>query len=184
MKRPPLALLILLVASAACGQSVPPARQSKSAGGRAQPSIETEDNRLLATQALDALKLMDNQVIVYRSLADFEAGGKLARVPFANLANDLQAVTNRVEPILSRMTPGKLKAAITNALDSYRDGVAWWEKIDQRRVVSISELASTPTRTSSDLAVLASVPYTVAIHWRQARGYLRRAGQLADSSGN
>ena len=152
MKQPPLALLILLVASAACGQSVARARQSKSAGGRAQPPIETEDNRLLAARALDALKLMDNQVIVCGSLADFEAGGRLARVPFANFANDLQAVTNKVEPILSRMPRGRLRTAITNALDSYRDGAFWWEKIDQPRVVNVSALISTGTRSSSDSA--------------------------------
>jgi hypothetical protein len=179
MNRTSLALFILLCGSVvAGGQSV--ARLDKPANLNAES--KTRDQRALAAHALSALKRMDSQVIVYRSLGDFEAEGKLARVPFAQFANDLQAVTNEVEPMLSRMTQGSLKTEITNALDSYRDGAFWWQKIDQPRVVHVSALTSTPTRTSSDSAFLATVPYTVAIHWRQANRYLKRAEELIDGS--
>jgi hypothetical protein len=94
--------------------------------------------------------------------------------------NDLHAVTAEVEPLLSRLPTSRVKTEIRNALDSYRDGVFWWQKIDQQiyqlRVVHVSALTfSEPTRTSSDAALLANVPYTVAIHWRQAERYLKRA---------
>ena len=177
MNRTSLALFILLCGSVvAGGQSV--ARLDKPANLNAES--ETRDERVIAARALSALKRLDSQVIVYRSLGDFEAEGKLARVPFAQFANDLQAVTNEVEPMLSRLPQSRLKTEITNALDSYRDGVFWWEKIDQPRVVHVSALTSTETRTSSDSAFLATVPYTVAIHWRQANRYLKRAEELLD----
>ena len=179
MNRSSLALLILFFGSVVvCGQSV--TRLDRS------PNLFTEtenrDDRVLAARALTLLKRLDEDVIVYRSLGDFEANGRLAHVSYAKFANDLQAVTTEVEPMLSRMPQGRLKAAIANALDSYRDGAFWWQKIYQPRVVHVSALTSNGIRGSSDSAFLASVPYTVAIHWRQANRYLKRAEKLMDSS--
>jgi hypothetical protein len=175
MHRSSLVLLILFFGSAvAFGQSVARLDRSESLTSES----ESRDERVLAARTITALKRLDSEVILYRSLGDFETEGKLARVPFRQFANDLQLVTNEVEPMLSRMPQSRLKTEITNALYSYRDGVFWWEKIDQPRVVHISALTSTETRTSSDSAFLASVPYTVAIHWRQANRYLKRADEL------
>ena len=126
MHRSSLALLILFFGSAvALGESV--ARLDKPANLTAQN--ETRDERVLAARVITALKRLDSEVIVYRSLGDFEAEGKPAPVPFAQFANDLQAVTNEIEPMLSRMPQSRLKTEITNALDSYRDGPFWWETI-------------------------------------------------------
>ncbi len=178
MNRSSLALLILLFGSVAvCGQSV-----TRLESPNLVTETETRNDRVSAARALTLLKRLDEDVIVYRSLGDFEASGRLAQVSYAKFANDLQAVTNEVEPMLSRMPQGKLRTTITNALDSYRDGAFWWRKIDQPRVVHVSALTASGTRSSSDSAFLASVPYTVAIHWRQANGYLKRAEELRDRS--
>ncbi len=179
MHRLSVALLILFFGcSVALGQSV--ARLDKSAN--LVPDNETRDERVLAARVINALKRLDSEVMVHRSLGDFEAEGKLARVPFAKFANDLQSTTNEVEPMLSRMPQSRLKTEITNALDSYRDGVFWWEKIDHSRVVHISALTAAETRRSSDSAFLATVPYTVAIHWRQANRYLTRAEEMMNGT--
>jgi hypothetical protein len=180
MHRSSLALFILLCGSAlALGQSV--ARLDIPANFTAEN--ETRDERVLAARVITALKKLDREVIVYRSLADFEAEGKFARVPFRQFANDLQSVTTEVEPMLSRMPQSRLKTEITNGLDSYRDGAFWWQKIDQPRVVHVSALTSGYTLTSSDSAFLTTVPYTVAIHWRQANRNLKRAEALMDTLG-
>lgn len=180
MNRSSLALIILFFGSTvAYGQSV--ARLDKSPNLTAETEIRYD--QLLAARAINALKRLDKDVIVYRSLGNFEAEGKLARVSFETFANDLQAVTTEVEPMLSRMPPGRLKTGLTNALDSYHDGAFWWQKICQPRVVHVSALTSTETsRTSSDSAFLATVPYTVAIHWRQANRYLTRAEEMINGS--
>jgi hypothetical protein len=178
MNRSSLALLILFfaVSVSAHGQSVARANPSRSPISQ----IETGNDQILAARAISALKRLEKDVLVYDSLGDFEESGKLARVSFETFKNDLHAVTGDVEPLLSRLPPTRLKTEIRNALDSYRDGAFWWQKIDpqidQPRVVHVSALAfSEHTRTSSDTALLASVPYTVAIHWRQAEKYLKRA---------
>lgn len=177
MNRSSLALLVLLfVASvSARGQSV--ARPNPSHNRITQ--TETSENQILVTRAINALKRLDRDVLVYRSLGDFEENGKLARVSFETFRNDLGEVTAEVEPLLSRLPQSRLKTQISNALDSYRDGAFWWQKIDQPRVVNVSALAfAQNTRTPADTAYLATVPYTVAIHWRQAGKYLKRAEEM------
>src|SRR5712691_5934514 len=174
MKRLSLALVIVsfLAVAAAHGQSV--ARVNPSRNPISQ--TETGDDQVLAARAISALKRLDRDVLVYRSLGDFEESGKLARLSFETFRNDLGEVTAEVEPLLSRLPQSRLKTEIQNALDSYRDGAFWWQKIDRPRVVHVSALAfSETTRTSSDTSLLANVPYTVAIHWRQAEKYLKRA---------
>jgi hypothetical protein len=168
-----------LVPTAAHAQSVARVNPSDAESSITAPGTE---DQVPAARAIAALKRLDRDVLVYRSLGDFEESGKLARVSFETFKNDLHAVTAEVETMLSRLPPGRLKTEIRNALDSYRDGAFWWQKIDQPRVVHISALAfSEPTRTASDTALLANVPYTVAIHWRQAEKYLKRAEGMTRS---
>ena len=177
LKLSPLVLVaaLFLIPTAARGQTV--ARVKLSEAESPSGKVRTEDrDQILTARAIAALKRLDRDVLVYRSLGDFEESGKLARVSFETFRNDLAEVTAEVEPLLSRLPPSRLKTEIGNALSSYRDGAFWWQKIDQPRVVHVSALAfSEATRTSSDTALLASVPYTVAIHWRQAEKYLKRA---------
>jgi hypothetical protein len=175
---------LLVIPTAARGQSV--ARVILGEAESRVTELRTEDkDQILTARAISALKRLDRDVLVYRSLGDFEESGKLAHVSFETFRNDLQEVTAEVEPLLSRLPQNRLKTEIRNALDSYRDGAFWWQKIDQPRVVHVSALAfSEHTRTSSDTALLANVPYTVAIHWRQAEKYLKRAEEMMNEVQN
>ena len=181
MKRSSLALLtsLFFAPAAAYAQSVARVKQL----AIAQPGIETKatDEMVLAARSMAALKRLEKDVLVYRSLGEFEANGKLAKVSYQAFRNDLNEVTAEVEPILSRLPQSKLKAELGNALASYRDGEFWWQKIDQPRVVNVSALTSNrSSRALSDTAFVDTIPYTVTIHWRQANRYLRRAQQLVN----
>jgi hypothetical protein len=182
MNQSSLALVILLLlSSAAYAQSPARAQQFSLTNSRVSETTFATDNseHAMASRGIAALERLDKDVLVYRSLGDFEANGKLARVSLAAFQNDLQEVTAEVEPLLSRLSPGKLKSEITNALASYQDGAFWWQKINQPRVVHVSALSANGfNSTPSDTAFVSSVPYTVAIHWRQANRYLKRATQL------
>jgi len=134
---------------------------------------------ILAARAIATLKRLDDDVLIYRSLGDFEANGRLARVSFEVFKNDLQEVIAEVERILSRLPQNRLKMEISNALYSYRDGGFWWEKIHEPRVLNLSAMAFAETSATPAEAVFKStVPYTVAIHWRQAERFLKRATEL------
>ena len=176
MKRPSLALLIFFSISIAnCAQSVSRARVRTD---ESTTEISTVDDRIFAGHAIAALRRLEDDVITYRSLGDFEASGKLARVTFETFQSDLQKVTGEVESTLSRVRNDRLKTELSNSLASYRDGAFWWERIYQPRVVHVSAMNQDENRGPADTALLATVPYTVAIHWRQAAKYLKRAEQL------
>lgn len=164
--------IIFLLASAVT-------KRAQSAARVHQSISEVADGDANA-RAIAALKRLEKEVIVYRSLADFQENGKLARVSLQTFQVELSEVTREVQPVIMRMPASKLKIKLTNALDAFRDGAYWWRQVDQPRVVNVSALASTEAnRSFSDAAFLSSVPYTVAINWRQAHSYLTQAELLA-----
>jgi hypothetical protein len=129
-----------------------------------------------SARAINSLKRLQQDVIVYRSLGEFEDGQKLARVPLRTFEAELTDVSRELEDILGRMPSGKLKIQITNSLACYRDGAFWWRQIDQPRVVSVAELSYAAREVSAaNQALLSSIPYTVAVNWRLAARYLNQA---------
>ena len=74
-----LIALLFIAPTAAHGQTV--ARVNLSEAESRITELRTEDNdQMLAARAIAALKRLDRDVLVYRSLGDFEESGKLARV--------------------------------------------------------------------------------------------------------
>lgn len=139
------------------------------------PSGETATHNAGA-RAIAVLRRLERDVIVYRSLGDFEEGRKLSLVPLATFEQHFTEVRAEVTPMLDEMPAGKLKNDLSNALDSYQDGLFWWKQTEEPRVVNIVNLAyATRERSAADDVLHATVPYTVATHWRHAHDYLARA---------
>lgn len=142
-------------------------------------AVERQIDRMLATRIIKSLKVLQSEVISYRSLGEFEASGKLARVPFADFKRDLARISADAESTLVWLPQNMLKSELSNALHSFQDGAFWWEQIDQPRVVKVSDLAFADSRRSaSQTVLLTTMPYTIAINWRHAGKYLRHAEQL------
>jgi hypothetical protein len=185
MKRSSLALLnkFLFGSRAGYAPSLAGGKSPSTPGAANEGEVSPE--AMLAERSMYALKRLEKDVLVYRSVGDFEANGKLARVSYQDFRNNLKEVTTEVELMLSRLPQSKLKIELGNALASYREGEFWWQQINQPRLANVSALAGTAsTGPSSDTARPSTVPYTVAVHWRQANRYLRRARQLMTQSGN
>lgn len=164
------AILVCFLASTASAQSI--ARLTSTIN-----SATTTQDR--SANAITALRRLQDRVIVYRSMGEFEESGRLARVSLQMFERELRDVTAEVEPIISRMPQSRLRDEIVNALASYRDGAFWWRKIDQPRVLHVSALRfDGPDNTPAEVAFRSNIPYTVAIHWRQAAQYLNRAEAL------
>jgi hypothetical protein len=176
-----LFLLFLTLSMAQISASGQRQSTSKAETLIAQSKNETEadDDSILAGRAIAALRRLAEDVLVYRTAGDFEADGRLARVSLEVFTNHLQEVSAEVEPILSRLPQNRLKVEISNALCSYRDGGFWWEKIHEPRVLNVSAAAFAETSaTPSEVVFKSTVPHTVAIHWKQAGRYLKRATEL------
>ena len=145
--------------------------------------VERKNDQALAERALAVLKVLKGEVLVHSSLADFEETGTLARVPYETFKSDLRRTSAEVERILSWLPQNRLKFEISNALYSYQDGGLWWSRVYRPRVVNVSELASAEMRTAPSVtADQTTVPYTVAINWRQAGKYLELAEGLITRS--
>lgn len=137
-----------------------------------RPGFDKAQNEV---RALAALKRLETNVMVYRSLGQFEADGRLARVTLQTFETELAKVNTELGSLLTQVPAGKFRTEIINAFDSYRDGVFWWRQVDQPRVVHVSALTSEPNRSLADTTYLSTISYTVAIHWRQAQKYLNQA---------
>jgi hypothetical protein len=159
-----LFLIVAFAATTAPAQSLARIKQ--------QPDFDTAKTEI---RAFAALKRLETNVMVYRSLGQFEADGRLARVTLQIFETEFAKVNNELGSLLAEIPAGKFRTEIINAFDSYRDGVFWWRQIDQPRVVHVSALTSEPKRSPADTTYLSTIPYTVAIHWRQAQKYLSKA---------
>lgn len=143
---------------------------------------EAEKDARLGNYAIAALERLQDQIIIYKSLSEFESYGRVARVTFDTFNADLARVTREVEPLLAQLSDRKLCMQLTNALASYRDGAFWWSKLDQTRVVKMRELMFvSQTVPLSESSFSGTVPYTVVIHWRQAHKFLLKAQRLLSS---
>jgi hypothetical protein len=160
-------LFVALAATTAPAQS--PARISRI---NQRPDF---NNARTEMRAIAALKRLETNVIVYRSLGQFEEDGRLARVTLQTFETELAKVNSELGSLLAEIPAGKFRTEVINAFDSYRDGVFWWRQIDQPRVVHVSALTSEPNRSLANTTYLSTIPYTVAIHWRQAQKYLSQA---------
>ena len=171
MKRVFLALLIFCSSCAfAHAQSFAHKRQDNS-----QIIEDATADQVVGARAIFLLKRLDDDVIVYQSLRDFEENKKLARVPLETFQSDLIEITPELQKLVSSLPDTPLRADLISAFASFRDGADWWEKLSEPRVVNISELKSRGTDSTSDASFVAGIPYTVATQWRQADKYLQRA---------
>ena len=102
VRRIPYAFAALLfIAATVCAQFKAPSPPDKDLAAEVDIVLADEQSDLvLATRSIAALKRLENMVLVYQSLADFEANGKLARVSFEALNEELRSVTAEVEPLL------------------------------------------------------------------------------------
>lgn len=147
-------------------------------------SSAPENDIILANHTLGTLRRLEAEVIVYRSLPDFESNGRIARVSFDTFNADLDRVIREVEPILVQLSDNRLRAQLTNALDSYRDGAFWWARIDQPRVVTIKQLSlASKSDAPTEIFFAHTMPYTVAILWRQASKFLLKAERFVTPRG-
>lgn len=131
------------------------------------------------SRAIAALKRLEHLVLDIQSPGELEADGKLARVSFGSFDAELKSAFTEVESLLRHWPPSRLKTHIRNALYSYRDGAFWWGRVHQPRVINVASFLSTErNKTGADVWFASTIPNTVAIHWRQARKFLRKVENL------
>jgi len=143
---------------------------------------ERKLDAMSAREALEALKELQDEVIVYRSLGEFEEGRSLARVSFDSFTTHLHRTSPVVKHLLSLLPENRLKMELHNALLSYMDGGFWWSKVYSPAVINVSGRGfAEGEQTRLDKAYLSTDLYTVAINWRQGSQHIKRAEDLLNA---
>jgi hypothetical protein len=144
---------------------------------------ERRIDHLLAERCVGALKLLSKEVVAYNSLAEFEEGRTVSRLPFEKLGALLENVGLTVSSDLDSLPESRLKNEIHNALRSYLDGGFRWTKSYRPAVVTLASLAymgeQQPSRNNLDAAI---INYTVTVNWKHALRYTERAEELLSIS--
>jgi len=171
-----VSIALLFLTSVALAQFKPPSPARDLLNRSNNSADEASD---VAIRTIEALKRLEKLVPVYTSRGAFEENTRLSSVPFEVFQKEFESVLEEIEPLLCRLPQNTLKTQIVNALYSYRDGAFWWSKVQQPRVINASSFVSLQANhIARDAAFASTIPYTVAIHWRQARKYLRNAENL------
>jgi hypothetical protein len=144
---------------------------------------ERRNDVRLAEQAVTALKSLEKEVYDYSSLAEFEEHGRLARVPFERLSEDVSETLQRVDRVLLSLPRSPLFYPLYHARNSYSDGLFWWQKTyrQSKLVVNVNSFTEPDEMKSSNLDAN-MVNYTVVINWRKAVRHTREAVNLIEAS--
>jgi hypothetical protein len=131
----------------------------------------------IAERSLAILKTLDKEVNSYSSLAEFEARNQVARVSFDKLAGDFETVATTTQQLLSSLPRNLLYYQLQNALNSYSDGLFWWQKTRTRRDAAVISVRNwTEPATQKPLGFDAgTINYTVICNWRKARKHIANA---------
>ncbi|HEV7374718.1 MAG TPA: hypothetical protein VGN95_08370 [Pyrinomonadaceae bacterium] len=133
----------------------------------------------LAESAVAILKTLDGEVNSYSSLGEFEERNEVARVSFDKLSGDFETMATTLQQLLSSLPRNLLYYQLQNALNSYSDGLFWWQKTHARRagaaaVVSVNNWTEPalqkPLGFDAD-----TINYTVICNWRKARKHIANA---------
>lgn len=158
-------------------------RQARGAAGAAEiealeaAAAERRLERSLAESALDSLRQLEQVVVVYRTLADFEEGGTLARVSFGSFEGRFEQTAGRVRLLLGWLPETRLRSELRNAFRSYADGRFRWSKVHCARVVEAGRDCATEFERWR-LGGARPSTYAVAVNWRNASHHLDRAARI------
>jgi hypothetical protein len=145
----------------------------------AEAEAERKVERALAESAFEALRQLESDVFVYRTRADFEEGGRLARVSFDSFGGRFARTAGHVRAMLAWLPETRLRAELRHALRSYADGQFWWARAHCARVVDAGgDCVSGAERWRLGAAYPETAAYAVAVNWRNASKHLERAAQL------
>jgi hypothetical protein len=158
-------------------------RDAATSAALAEMRSERAADAALAARALAALTKLEASVNAYPSLAAFEEGRAVAKVSYRELSSEVSATLLEVDRLLAALPRGPVRQLLTNARNSYRDGLFWWAKTRARDERTVA--ADAPTETDQlDAARLdpAAARYTVVVNWRNALRYTARAADLIRAS--
>jgi hypothetical protein len=131
----------------------------------------------LAESAVAILKTLDGEINSYSSLGEFEERSAVARVSFDKLSGDFETAATTLEQLLSSLPRNLLYYQLRNALNSYSDGLFWWQKTHMHKDAAVVPVNNwTEPASQKPMGFDAgTINYTVVCNWRKARQHIANA---------
>lgn len=138
----------------------------------------------LARRLVSLLSTLDKNVNTYSSLAHFEERNAVAGVSFDKMSRDFRSVAPAAYALLSALPRNSLAYHLQNALNSYGDGLFWWEKTYRQRemVVSVNNWTEPPPKNPLGFDA-AGINYTVVTQWKKAGKHITSAAVQIENTG-
>jgi hypothetical protein len=141
------------------------------------------NDQVIVAQIVETLKPLERLINAYPTYADYQESRAESKISPDKLDVELADALNTAALLLAWMPRSPAFYQLSNARDSYRDGLFWYRKVHQSRklVVSASAFEHDPLR---ELRLNADqVGYTVVVNWRTAAKYTRLAEHSLSCSG-
>lgn len=142
-----------------------------------------ENDRLIVARIVETLKPLERLTNAYPTYTDYQDGRAASKISPDGSDAEFADALNTASLLLASMPRSPAFYHLSNALDSYRDGLFWYRKVHQSRklVVSASAFERDPL---VDLRLDADqVGYTVVVNWRTAVKYTRLAEHSLSCAG-
>lgn len=136
------------------------------------------NDSLIAARVVETLKALEGLVNTFPTYADYLERPDVSKVGFDRLDAEFADALSVASHLLASLPRGPAFYHLSNARDSYRDGLFWYSKVHPSRkmVVSAAAFERDPL---ADLRLNAGqVGYTVVVNWRTAVRYTRMAEHL------
>jgi hypothetical protein len=133
------------------------------------------NDSLIAARVIETLRPLEGLVNTFPTYADYLERPAVSKVGFDRLDAEFADALSIASQLISSLPRGLAFYHLSNARDSYRDGLFWYRKVHGSRklVVSANAFGRDPL---ADLRLNADqVGYTVIVNWRTAVKYTRLA---------
>jgi hypothetical protein len=142
-----------------------------------------EHDRVLVARIVETLKRLERLTNAYPTYADYQEGRAAPEISPDGSDPEFADALNTASLLLASMPRSLSFYHLSNARDSYRDGLFWYRKVhlSKKLVVSANAFERDPL---VDLRLNAEqVGYTVVVNWRTAVKYTRLAEHSLSPSG-
>jgi hypothetical protein len=142
-----------------------------------------ENDRALVARIVETLKPLERMTNAYPTYADYQDGRAASKIGPDGSDAEFADALNTASSLLASMPRSTAFYHLSNARDSYKDGLFWYKKVHQSKtlVVSAGAFEGDPL---VDLRLNADqVGYTVVVNWRTAAKYTRMAEHSLSCSG-
>jgi hypothetical protein len=141
------------------------------------------NDRVIAARVVETLKPLEGAVNAYPTYAEYQEGRAASKTGSDRLDAEFADALNLTSLLLASLPRSPAFYQLSNARDSYRDGLFWHSKVHQSKKLTVSASAFVRDPLGEMRLSADQVGYTAVANWRTAARYTRLAEHSLSSLG-